>query len=169
MTKQPHLPETSDGSHSPDGRPAYSVGYGKPPKHTQYPPGTSGNRRGRPKGKHNVRTVVEEALNKRIKIRVGNRTRSLTKLEVLALTLITNALKGDAKATASLIALCRSTGMTGEAPAAGYLEPFTSSDEALIADCFVRHEADLKCAEARKSGEKPSANGAMPPIRRTTS
>jgi Family of unknown function (DUF5681) len=28
----------------------YDVGYGKPPKTTQFQPGQSGNRRGRPKG-----------------------------------------------------------------------------------------------------------------------
>lgn len=34
----------------------YEVGYGKPPKHTQYKPGQSGNPDGRPKGSKNKRT-----------------------------------------------------------------------------------------------------------------
>ena len=31
----------------------YEVGYGKPPKANQFPPGQSGNRNGRPKGSRN--------------------------------------------------------------------------------------------------------------------
>jgi hypothetical protein len=34
----------------------YQVGYGKPPKHTQFKPGKSGNPQGRPKGTKNLKT-----------------------------------------------------------------------------------------------------------------
>ena len=43
----------------------YEVGYGKPPKHTQFKPGQSGNRKGRPRGQRNFRTVVNDALKRK--------------------------------------------------------------------------------------------------------
>jgi len=36
-------------------RPGYDVGYGKPPAHSRFKPGQSGNPRGRPKGVKNKR------------------------------------------------------------------------------------------------------------------
>ena len=41
----------------------YDVGYGKPPRHTRFKKGQSGNPRGRPSGSKNLATVLSEALN----------------------------------------------------------------------------------------------------------
>ena len=35
----------------------HEVGYGKPPKHTRFKPGQSGNSKGRPKGVRNFRRM----------------------------------------------------------------------------------------------------------------
>ncbi len=118
----------------------FSVGYGRPPKHSQFKPGQSGNPKGRRKGQRNIHTVLKEALGQRITIREGNRTRSLTKLDGVIVTTVNGAVKGDAKALASLITLMRLLGMTGEPPAANEQKPFTADDEGLIAD-FLRRRA----------------------------
>jgi hypothetical protein len=165
MSKQSrHLKAAqSNGDHT------FSVGYGKPPAHTQFKPGQSGNPKGRRKGQRNVRTVVEEALNQRIRIREGDRTRSLTKLEVVILTMITGALKGDAKALASLIAVMRSLGMTGEPPAANDQKPFTADDEGLIADFLRRRGSEAQPATAREGKEEnENKAGAATPADRNT-
>jgi hypothetical protein len=88
MKKQLHRTNAAqiNGEHS------YAVGYGKPPAHTQFKPGQSGNPKGRRKGPRNVRTVVEEALNQRIRIKEGDRIRSLTKLDGVILTMVSAAL-----------------------------------------------------------------------------
>jgi Family of unknown function (DUF5681) len=141
MSEQSRPPKASppNGSHSSDA--VAAVGYGWPPMHTRFKRGQSGNPRGRRKGQRNVRTVVEETLNQRITIREGDRTRSLTKLDGVVLTMVSGALKGDAKAQASLITMMRSVGMIGEAPEAPHCESVTSNDDALIADYFRRQVA----------------------------
>jgi hypothetical protein len=133
---------------------AHAVGYGRAPNHTKWKRGQSGNPAGRRKGQRNVRTVLDEALNKRIRIREGNRTRSVTKLEAVIATMINAALKGSAKAQASLIALMRSVGMTGEVPEAAHQAPFTADDEALIRDYFTRRAAELKGTDAPEGAPK---------------
>ena len=50
-------------------RESNDIGYCKPPKHSQFKPGRSGNPRGRPKGAKNETTILREILNKRIAIR----------------------------------------------------------------------------------------------------
>jgi hypothetical protein len=139
MSKQIRPPKASQPNNG------YSaVGYGKPPVHTQFKKGQSGNPRGRRKGQRNVHTVVDEALSQRITIREGNRTRSVTKLDAIVVTMVNAALKGDAKAQTSLIAMMRSLGMTGEPPQPANLEPFTTDDQSLIADYFRRHGSTLQ-------------------------
>src|SRR5262245_51797386 len=143
----------SNGDHS------YSVGYGKPPAHKQFKRGQSGNPKGRRKGQRNVRTIVEEQLSQRIRIREGNRTRSLTKLDGVILTLITGALKGDAKAQAALFAFMRSLGMTGEPAAANDQKPFTADDDSLIADFLRRQGSEVQPPTERegKADDQPPA------------
>jgi hypothetical protein len=162
MSEQSRHPKASQSN-------TFSVGYGKPPAHTQFKPGRSGNPKGRRKGQRNVRTVVEEALNQRIRIRQGDRTRSLTKLDGVILTMITGALKGDAKALASLIAVMRSLGMTGEPPAAKDQKPFTTDDESLIADFLRRRGSEVQPATEREGKEEDKVDDATPANRSTKS
>jgi hypothetical protein len=94
-----------------------------------------------------VRTVVEETLNQRITVREGDRTRSVTKLDGVILTLVSGAAKGNPRAQASLITLLRSLGMTGETPEATHQEPLTANDDAIITDFLRRRGAELPRSE----------------------
>jgi len=49
----------------PDDERDYEVGYGKPPHHTRFVKGQSGNPRGRPRGAKNMKTLLNKALNGR--------------------------------------------------------------------------------------------------------
>jgi hypothetical protein len=130
------------GSESP-GSPArhsYEIGYGKPPKHRQFPAGQSGNPKGRPKGRRNLRSVVEQAMNEKIPVRSGSREKMMTATEALVHTTRTRALKGDPKAVATMMALMRACGMLDEEPASTALEPVTANDAAVIAEFFRRQQ-----------------------------
>ena len=85
----------------------YPVGYGKPPPHTRFRAGRSGNPQGRPKNARNSATIVREALTAKVKLTENGRTRSMSKLEVSMAQLANKAAAGDLKAIAMVIALYR--------------------------------------------------------------
>ena len=83
------------------------IGYRKPPKATQFKPGTSGNPKGRPKGSKNVLTLFERELHERVVITVNGRQRSVTRLEAILKRIVTNALAGDPKAILTTLDILR--------------------------------------------------------------
>src|ERR1700730_5439368 len=87
---------------------SYNVGFGKPPKHSQFRKGISGNRKGRPKGKRNMATVLTEILEEEILIKEGGVRKRGTKLEAALKQLANKAASGDLVAARHLIALARS-------------------------------------------------------------
>jgi Family of unknown function (DUF5681) len=88
----------------------YEVGYGRPPANTRFKAGQSGNPKGRPKGRKKMGTLLEDALCERISIREGDVVRKVSRAEAIILALILKAMKGDAKACATLIALTQQSG-----------------------------------------------------------
>jgi hypothetical protein len=84
----------------------YEVGYGKPPEHTRFQKGQSGNPRGRPKKcSKNFATAFSETLNETVSITENGRRRKITKLEALAKQVINGAVKGEPNATQTLLRL----------------------------------------------------------------
>ena len=163
MSDQSQAPKPS----KPNGAQTFSVGYGRPPVHSRFKPGQSGNPKGRRKGQRNVRTVVDGELSQRITVREGNRTRSLTKLDAFVVTLVNAALKGDAKAWASLINLLRSLGLIGESPAANDQKPFTADDESIIADFLRRQGSEEQQPTNDKEKDKEGPTDTTPSEWRT--
>jgi hypothetical protein len=83
----------------------YKVGYGKPPKTTQFKKGKSGNPRGRPKGSLNLATDLTAELGEHITVREDGRPRKVSKQRALIKSLMAKALQGDVRAMTSLLAL----------------------------------------------------------------
>jgi hypothetical protein len=83
----------------------YEVGYRKPPRHSQFRKGQSGNPKGRPKGTQNLRTDFLEELSERMTIREGSREVTLSKQRVLMKSLMSGALKGSPAAIKSVLEL----------------------------------------------------------------
>jgi hypothetical protein len=87
----------------------YEVGFGKPPRRTQFAKGKSGNPRGRPKGALNVATMLERILGEEVIITLNGRRRTVTKLQAAIIQLTDKATGGDLKAFQLLTSLLRST------------------------------------------------------------
>ena len=85
--------------------PLEKVGPGKPPRHTRFKPGQSGNPKGRPKGSKNFATILQQQLTKKITITVDGKPRRMTVQEVIARRLATDSMKGTTKAMELLIKL----------------------------------------------------------------
>jgi hypothetical protein len=85
------------------------VGFGKPPKHTQFRKGVSGNPRGRPKGSKNVATVLASMLREKVVVNENGRRRVMTKLDAAVAQLVNQATSGDLGALRQLMALISST------------------------------------------------------------
>ena len=80
----------------PDNRDSdYQVGYGKPPQHTRFKKGESGNPSGRPKGSKNLTTLLEKELKQRVVVTENGRRRSITKQEAMVKHLVNKAVSGD--------------------------------------------------------------------------
>ena len=80
-----------------------SVGYGSPPKHSQFQPGESGNPAGRPKGSRNVKNVLLEVMSEKITMRENGREIVVSKQEALIRTLYVEAINGDKQAARILM------------------------------------------------------------------
>ena len=83
----------------------FEIGFGKPPRHTRFKPGQSGNPNGRPKGAKNLETDLQEELSEPMQVPEGGRERRLTKQRALIKTLVTRALKGNDRAAAKVLDL----------------------------------------------------------------
>jgi hypothetical protein len=70
------------------------VGYGKPPKHSQFKKGESGNPRGRPKGSKNLTTLIKRELDSRITVEQNGKKRKIRRKEALVKSFVNDALKG---------------------------------------------------------------------------
>ncbi len=75
----------------------YVVGHGKPPKEHQFKPGQSGNRKGRPKGSKNMRSIIRSIMDRNITIRENGRTRRVKFPEAFANSLAVKALNGSTR------------------------------------------------------------------------
>ena len=79
------------------------VGYGTPPKKTQFRKGQSGNPKGRPKGLLNNQTLWEKHLSARIPVVENGKKALKSKQELIVIGTINKAVKGDHKATQEVL------------------------------------------------------------------
>ena len=124
------------GGNGSDGN--YDIGYRRPPRHTRFKKGQTGNPNGRPQGRANAKTIVSRAINEKVSIREGDKARDMTKLEGMLQAHLVKAIKGDARSANLVIALIAKLGLLTDA------EPETSTalsheDHAILQEYVRRH------------------------------
>lgn len=75
----------------------YGIGYGKPPKHTRFKPGRSGNPKGRPRKSKNIATLMEKELSRLVIVKEGGETRRVPQRQAIVKRLINGALNGNTR------------------------------------------------------------------------
>ena len=81
----------------------YPVGRGKPPSHSRFKPGQSGNPGGRKKGSRNMKSVLEDILLEEIEMTENGRKRTVSMLEALIKRAVQEGLRGDLRAIKDLL------------------------------------------------------------------
>ena len=118
----------------------YDIGYGKPPLHSQFGKGHSGNPRGRPKGSRNLSTLLDGALNERVIVSENGKRKRISKREAILKQLVNKAASGDPKSIQMLLTEIRLA--EGRQPSA---EPILldETDREVIRQLYQRlHESD---------------------------
>lgn len=82
---------------------AASVGYGRPPRHSQFRPGQSGNPAGRPKGRRNLHTELIEELNETVEITEKGEKKQITKQRAIVKALVAKAAGGDIRVLSMIL------------------------------------------------------------------
>jgi hypothetical protein len=127
-------------------------GFGQPPRRGRFKKGVSGNPSGRPKGSRNLKTDFGKMLKKRITVREDGEVRKISQQEAILLALFNQALRGDAKARNSILAMC----MKYDPPKPETEndlreEEISDSDQAILDDYVRRHLEDMKGQENEQS------------------
>jgi hypothetical protein len=77
---------------------SYDVGHGKPPKHSQFQKGKSGNPTGRPKGSKSASTLAKEMFLKPVTVTVNGKPTKMPVIAALFARMLAAAMNGDLKA-----------------------------------------------------------------------
>jgi hypothetical protein len=115
--------ETSD-----DG---FAVGYKKPPQHSRFKPGRSGNPRGRQKGVRNFGSDVKRTLEVPVRLSERGRARRVSTQEAALLRLREKALMGDARSIVQILELAKIFNNSTAVESAGD-EALAAEDQAIL-------------------------------------
>ena len=123
---------------SDDEKTDYKVGYKKPPLHTRFRKGQSGNPRGRPKGSKNFSTLLSEALNEPVVITEDGRRRKISQRELGMRQLANKFAMAEAQATKMLLGLMLERERLATAAPPAERPSFGADDEKVIANLLKR-------------------------------
>ena len=122
----------------------YDVGYGKPPVHSQFKLGQSGNSKGRPKGSKNLKTDLQEELDEFVELKEAGNTITVRKRRAMIKSHVNKAMKGDARSANIIIAL--SHALLGQ-------EEESKEDNGLSSEEQATYDAIVRQKQATSKGE----------------
>lgn len=129
----------------------YEVGYGKPPKHSQFKKGQSGHP-GRAKGSKNLATVIRKELAKKVAVTDDRGRRMISKFEVAIAMLVNKAVKGDHRSMTQVLALWRQ--LEADAETSGAVAAFSTDKDQEVLAAFLKRVSDDEAED-----DAPAAEG----------
>ena len=85
----------SETTATPDDTTGLETGYGKPPRNTRFKSGKSGNRKGRPRGSKNRKTIFKEIAMESHQVHEGGCLKSRTTVELMLINLRNHMAEGN--------------------------------------------------------------------------
>ena len=140
----------------------YEIGYRKPPKHTRWKKGQSGNKSGRPKKKLGIsdfERAFDAAFGDSLAVNDNGRTRKLKKLTAFAIQTVNKALKGHHPSANLVMAhyARRPVGGAEESGSSSTTEEFRAELEAQFREMAAKSQsAAAASGEAEKEGDGDS-------------
>jgi hypothetical protein len=83
----------------------YEVGYAKPPRHSRFKPGQSGNPKGRPKLAKSLNTIIRSRMLETVQVKTSQGITRVSRAEALLLKAMEAGSKGDLRAIERLLAM----------------------------------------------------------------
>ncbi len=112
---RPGQTDPADVDSAADADATDSVGYRRPPKHSRFKPGQSGNPRGRPAGVKSLSDIVRKIVGQKVTVTENGRTRRIPRLEAILLRAAGEASRGDARPLRLLLQLAERYGESAQA------------------------------------------------------
>ena len=113
----------------------YAANYRKPPLHTRFKKGQSGNPRGRPA--KNLPALLAAALNEKVTVTENGKRRQVTKREAVIAQLVNKSASAELRATKMLIDMLRDIEKRAE-PAIAEKNLFGPTDKEVIQQLITR-------------------------------
>lgn len=134
----------------------YDVGYGKPPKHTQFAAGASGNPKGRKKGAKGLKTDLREEMREKVVITENGRRITVTKQRLIIKAITRKAAEGNVAAADRLVALhIQMFGFEDERVGKAQL---STTDQAILDD-ILRSELSVAPGDAPADQDRADPQG----------
>lgn len=115
----------------------YEIGYGRPPKHTRFRKGQSGNPKGRPRESKNLDTLIQQELERKVTVKEGASTKQLSARKAIARKFVNSALTGDPRQVEAVLKYLRGIDAPDE------FVP-TAEDDALLETLLNRRNRKLE-------------------------
>lgn len=120
----------------------YEVGYGKPPKKSQFKKGQSGNPKGRKKGARGLKSDLRDELKGPVTVHEDGKQITVSKQRLAIKQLINQAVTGDLRAIIKLIEM--SAGLLGTDDELTAINADLSEEDAAILENYVARRMEEK-------------------------
>jgi Family of unknown function (DUF5681) len=136
------------------------VGYKRPPRHTRFRRGESGNPSGRQPGVRNFATDVKATLRAKVALSEKGKTRRVSTQEAVLLRLKEKALKGDPRALEQIIRLAQIFNGDGPNDALGGQDMVAEDQEILDAYAEAVRSRPASAADENRVPDETPGSGA---------